>query len=274
MATDVARATSKKANRSARTIGARRVADFLVSVSWAINTVLLAAAFGWIFFFGESRESIELMVRAVLPAWSASKTPILDPSRLGIGVSIGLVAIAFVLCTSLAMLASLFLGRGRLRTTRTWLIFTAIACGWLGLAVSWPAIYWSGQQRRAVAVLPAAETLVESLHDHWPKIDSYLPELGPFLAYPISTPSALLPLRSVTFPKTDIPFSAVERTGGDAMRFELSGAETGAWLEWRGNGTRPQPFVGGLDTKYSLAKVAQLAPEWFLVRYRADGLAN
>jgi hypothetical protein len=254
--------------------GARRVADFLVSMSWAINTVLLAAAFGWIFFFGEARESIELMVRAMLPAWSTSKTVILDPSRLGIGVSVGLVAIAFVLCTSVAMLASLFLGRGRLRTTRTWLIFTAIACGWLGLMVSWPAVYWSGQQRRVAAVLPAAGALVESLHDHWPKMDSYLPELGPFLAYPISTPSALLPLRSATFPKTDISFSAVERTGDGAMRFELSGDETGAWLEWRGNGTQPQSCVGGLDTKYSLTKVARLAPEWFLVRYRADGLAN
>jgi hypothetical protein len=248
--------------------------DLLISASWAINAVLLVAAFGWIFFYGESRETIALIVRAVAPAGSTSTVVIRDPSRLGMGVSAGLVAIAFVLCTSLAMLASLFLGRGRLRTTRTWLIFTAIICGWLGLIVSWPAIYWFGQQRRIEAVLPAARSLVESLRDHWPKVDSYLPELGPFLAYPISAPSVLLPLRSVTFAKTETPFSAVERSGDEAMRFELSGVEAGAWLEWRGRGDEPRSFVGGLDTKYELTKVARLAPEWFLVRYRAAGLAE
>lgn len=252
----------------------RKYANFLISVSWAVNTALLVAAFGWVFFFGESRESIELMLRAVLPAWSTSTVVIRDPSRLGMGVSVGLVAIAFVLATCLLMLASLFLGHGQLRTTRTWLIFTAIVCGWLGLAVGWPAVYWSGQQRRLAAILPAAGTVVGSLREHWPTSDSDSPELGPFLAYPISMPTALLPLRSVTFPKTDIPFSAVERTGDEAVRFELSGAEAGAWLEWRRKNTRPQSFVGGLDTKYSLAEFAQLAPEWFLVRYRAAGLAD
>jgi hypothetical protein len=123
-------------------------------------------------------------------------------------------------------------------------------------------------------VLPAAQTLVESLRLQWPKVESDLPALGPFLAYPLSAPTALLPLRNVTFPKNALRFSAVERSGDEAMRFELAGAETGAWLEWRGDGREPRAFVGGLDTKYELTKVAPLAPDWFLVRYRAVGLAE
>jgi hypothetical protein len=243
-------------------------------VAWAINLGLLLAAFGWIYSFGESRETIELIWRAVMPGDSVSATAILDPSRLGMGVAVGLAAIAVVLCSCAAMLASLFFGQGRFRTTRTWLIFTAIVCGWLGLVVSWPTIYWFGQQRRVEAVLPAAQALVESLRGHWPKFESELPQLGPFLAYPISAPAALLPLRNVTFPNTALRFSAVERSGDDAMRFELAGPETGAWLEWRGRGSEPGSFVGGLDTKYELTKVARLSPGWFLVRYRAAGLSN
>ena len=123
-------------------------------------------------------------------------------------------------------------------------------------------------------MLPAAEALVDSLRGHWPKVESELPEWGPFLAYPVSAPAVLLPLRNVTFPKTEMRFSAVERSGDEAMRFELAGAETGAWLEWRGRGSEPRSFVGGLDTKYELTKVARVAPEWFLVRYRAVGLAE
>jgi hypothetical protein len=266
-------ATSRSGSRSTAPVGMRRVGGIVVVVAWAINLGLLLAAFGWIYSFGESRETIELMKRAVMPGDSTA-TAILDPSRLGLGVAVGLAAIAVVLCSCAAMLASLFLGHGRFRTTGRWLIFTAIVCGWLGLIVSWPAVYWFGQQRRVEAVLPAAEALVESLRGHWPKAESESPEIGPFLAYPISAPTALLPLRNVTFPKTGLRFSAVERSGEDAMRFELAGAETGAWLEWRGRGTEPRSFVGGLDTKYELTKVARLAPDWFLVRYRAVGLAE
>jgi hypothetical protein len=140
--------------------------------------------------------------------------------------------------------------------------------------VSWPTAYWFGQQQRVKAVLPAAESLVETLRSHWPTDDSYLPELGPFLAYPLSGPTALLPLRTTAFPKTDLQYSAVERTGNEAMRFELAGGEHGAWLEWRGDGSEPKSFVGGLDTEYVAVKAAHLSADWFLVRYRAAGLVE
>src|SRR4051812_20334000 len=230
-------AASGTGTRWTTPIGMRRVGRFVVVVAWAINFGLLLAAFGWIFSFGETRGTIVLVSRAVVTVDLVAATAIFDPSRLGMGVAVGLAAIAVVLCSCAAMLASLFLGQGRFRTTRTWLIFTAIVCGWLGLVVSWPTIFWFGQQRRVGAGLPAAQALVESLRGHQPKFESELPELGPFLAYPISAPTALLPLRNVTFPKTGLRFSAVERSGDDAMRFELAGAETGAWLEWRGRGS-------------------------------------
>jgi hypothetical protein len=243
-------------------------------VSWAINIGLLLTAAGWIYFFGESRETIELMKRAVWSRYAAGGGEILDPSRLGMGVAVGLVCVAVALVACVAMLASLFVGGGRLRTTRMWLAFTAVVCGWLGLAVSWPTIYWFGQQQRIKAVLPAAESLVETLRGHWPTAESYLREVGPFLAYPLSGPTALLPLSQTTFPTSDVKFSAVERTGDGVMRFELAGSEAGAWLEWRGDGSEPASFVGGLSTEYRVEQVARLGLEWFLVRYRAAGVSE
>jgi hypothetical protein len=92
--------------------------------------------------------------------------------------------------------------------------------------------------------------------------------------YPSSAPTALLPLSGPVFPSTTMPFSAVERTGDDAMRFELAGSEVGAWLEWRRDSSEPQAFVGGLETHYEVARFARLAPHWFLVRYRANLAAS
>ncbi len=190
-----------------------------------------------------------------------------DPSRLGIGVTIGLIAVGVAACAWVAMFGSLFAGRSRFRTTRMWLVFTAVTCGWLGLYVGWPTIYWFGQQQRMKAVVPAAEAMVAALQVGWPGVDSTLPDIGPFLAYPIGAPTALLPLSEAMFPNSGLRFSAVERTGDRVIRFELAGAEAGAWLEWRGDGSDPEAFVGGLDSKYAVAQAAKLRPNgfWFAI---------
>jgi hypothetical protein len=124
------------------------------------------------------------------------------------------------------------------------------------------------------AVMPAANELVAELKSDWPSVDSALPNIGPFLAYPLNGPTALLPLGEAKFPKSRARFSAVERTGDSVMRFELAGSEAGAWLEWRRDGSEPVSFVGGLNTDYRMMQAARLGPEWFLVRYRAAGMAD
>jgi hypothetical protein len=124
------------------------------------------------------------------------------------------------------------------------------------------------------AVLPAADAMAHTLQAGWPTADTSLPDIGPFMAYPVDGPTALLPLSDAKFPKTGLRFSAVERTGDDVLRFELTGAEWGAWLEWRGDGSEPRSFVGGLDSEYVVVQSARLSSDWFLVRYRAAGLVE
>jgi hypothetical protein len=250
----------------------RWMARVAVGGAWLANIGLLIVAAVWIFGCGESRGVVELLKYEL--GHAAPQVVVRDPSRIGVGVKVALAAGGIAACAWVVMLGSLFGGSVRFRALRVWFVLMGVTCGWLGLVVGWQSVYWFGQQQRMKAVVPAATELVEKLKINWPSADSALPSIGPFLAYPLNGPTALLPLSEATFPKSGARFSAVERTGDGVMRFELAGSEAGAWLEWRGDGSEPAAFVGGLSTEYVVAQVARLAPEWFLVRYRAAGLVE
>jgi hypothetical protein len=141
-------ASNGRARRGWWSVRVRR-ARYIVGCAWPINIVLLVAAYGWTYFFGQSRETIELM-KALLKyevefADYGLGLVVRDSSRLVMNVIVGLVASGVALGTLILMLVSLFAGGSRFRTTRMWLVFTAVACGWLGLLVSWQSIYWYGQ---------------------------------------------------------------------------------------------------------------------------------
>jgi hypothetical protein len=277
---DACMATNENSRRTWWSVRARRL-RYVVDCAWVFNIGLLFVAFGWVYLFGASREMIQLTKYLFLQrlfgmgaAELSTGLIVRDPLRIVVGVSIAFNAFAFAACGLVLMLGSLFVGGARYRTTRMWLVFTAVACGWLGLVVEWQSVYWIGQQHRMKAELPAAVAMVAALKAEWPTVDSELPDSGPFLAYPMNQPTALMSLSDAKFPNTGLRFSAVERTGDDVMRFELAGAEQGAWLEWRGDGSEPRSFVGGLDSEYVVVRAARLSTEWFLVRYRAAGLVE
>jgi hypothetical protein len=252
----------------------RVIGRLTVGFVWAANIALLVAGFVWVYCWGESRGVLELVQRAFALGGANPTFIVRDPAQLESGVRFVAGVAVFIGCSLPVMLGSLLLGPRRFRTTRMWLVFTGLACGWLGFVMTWPAVYWIGQQHRVSGLVSKAEATLSSLQSHWPTMDGELPELGPFLAYPSSGPTALLPLSGATFPNTRVPFSAVERTGDDVMRFELGGSEVGAWLEWRRDASEPRAFVGGLETHYEVASFARLAPHWFLVRYRANLAAS
>jgi hypothetical protein len=138
------------------------------------------------------------------------------------------------------------------------------------LLIAWPEIYWAGQQRRMMSVLAPVEAMARSLEVNWPREDGDLPGIGPYLAYPKGGPTTILPLRWITFPGTSLRFTAIERTNDGAIRFELAGAEAGAWLEWRPRDDSPRSFHSGLETNYYVTRGQRLSPRWYLVRYRAS----
>jgi hypothetical protein len=241
------------------------IAGRVLSLAWLLNAVLLVVAFAWTYLSGDSLARMSALGnRLGLTDNAATDVSLWYQSDVTKAVSIATV----VACTLLAMLCGLFIGERRYRSTRAWLAFMALVCGWQGFLVTWPDVYWLGQQRRMAAVLQPVERLAQELSQNWPKEDGNHSGIGPYLAYPKGGPTTLLPLRSVTLPDTALGFSAIERTEDGVIRFELAGDEVGAWLEWRSDDRPPQPFKSGLEVDYNVTRRARLAPQWFLVRYR------
>jgi hypothetical protein len=239
------------------------------SCAWQLNAALLVAAIAWIFCDGRSLGHIESLERWLGITPPLASTRVLSPYR-AIPIPPAAVGLALAGLTLLVMFSSLFIGNSRYRTTRCWLLFMGVVCGWLGTLTAWPEIYWRGQQHRVQGNLEAAANLVETVTANWPATDGEIAGVGAFLAYPQQAPATLLMLVDGTSPRAAFQFSAIERSMDGTLRLELAGSETGAWLEWRPDETRPRSFVGGLQTNYELCQWKQLAPGWYLVRYRAS----
>jgi hypothetical protein len=167
----------------------------------------------------------------------------------------------------LGIIFGLFIGPPAHRRLRSWLALTALIAGWLTLWTNWPEIAWLGQQHRLRAELARFEAMATTLRDDFPRQDGERPLLGPYMAYPIGRPTILLLLTPTESPHSGIHVAAIERHPDGGLCFQLSAAETGAWLEWHPPGRSPQSFTGGLLTDYRLQRYSQIAPEWHLVRY-------
>jgi hypothetical protein len=229
----------------------------------------LVVALVWIFSDGRSLRNVQSLQGWLGIGNSTSSTGLFD-TRIPLAVQAMALGLVLAIGTLTTMFCSLLVRASRFRTTRWWLLFTGVVCGWLGLLMTWPEIYWRGQQVRVRARLDAAADVVKTVTANWPASDGEIAGVGSFLAYPPAGPSTLLMLGEGESSHAALKYSAIERSVDGTIRFELAGSEAGAWLEWRPDETRPQSFVGGLATHYVLGQNQQLAPRWYLVRYRAS----
>jgi hypothetical protein len=250
-----------------------RLARNALLLAWAVNLASLVAAVLWVYCDGRSWGHIARIYYQL-----GLSEPLLNSSDVGaarnsLGGRVALVGLAAAACSFMVMFAGLLIGPARFRSTRTWLLFIAITSGWLGLFAAWSEVYWRGQQNRVDGSLQAFEALAEKLSANWPRSDGEIEGVGAFLAYPHGDPAMLLFLGAGTVPNSPIRISAVERSAGGVLRFELGASEGGAWLERHLDGGVPGSFIGGLESSYAATRYEQLAPNWFLVRYRW-GAAN
>ena len=170
--------------------------------------------------------------------------------------------------SGMLMLAGLALGSPRQRGLRAWLLFTTLAAGWLALAMSWRDLQWASQTSRLRSQIAEFEALVEPLRKQWPNEDGVLPKFGPFSSYANGQSRVLLMLTS---PKDAAQrgwgIATIERSPAGGVRFELEGAEEGAWVEWHPQGEAPASFIGGLATTEELQRSMPLSGGWFATRY-------
>jgi hypothetical protein len=183
----------------------------------------------------------------------------------------GIAAAALV--SAAFIVASLFLGAPRHRSIRSWLALMALLAAWLLVLMTWPEIAWAGQRWRVSRSLDEFEAIAAPLRDHWPTDDGVSDALGAYSAYPIGHPQMLQIIAAPQEPKLSIRVTAVERSPEGALRFELGGGETGAWLEWHPEGSRPASFAGALmfNAQYTLTRSTALGGNWHLTRYAISG---
>ena len=125
---------ASKSKRGGRAI--RRFANIGLMFCWNLNVMLLAFAFFWVYRDGRSHSVIEL-AKGLLTFDDGSWQVF---ASYGVATPVWTVFVAALIAglTLAGMFCGLFLGAGPFRSVRMWLVFTAMAAGWLGFAVSWP----------------------------------------------------------------------------------------------------------------------------------------
>lgn len=246
-----------------------------LSLLWGLNLCLLLGSVFWIALDPIVSRHIAFEENRLAIAEAMGRTSLAEPIAQESGRSRALAAIGLLAVGGAAALAlSLVFGARQHRQLRSWLAFTALIAGWLGLAVAWRDVAWAGQRWRISQQVAGVEPLAAALRAEWPRDDgSRVPGLGPYMAYPPGNPRMLLLLHQVRPKGSSNTISAVERSDAGGLRFELADGDAGAWLEWHPAGQRPASFVGGLEGAYELVRFSKLGDGWYLVRYRptADG---
>lgn len=238
----------------------------VVKLSWLVNLAILLSGFAWLFFSGESRKKIQLMLEVgqqLFRQWSDLAGAYVSQNFLLNEATWGTTA---AIVTLVVVALGLMFGSSQQRSVRSWLCFTALVCGWLALLVTWQGIAWKGQQYRVKSQLAPLEEFVQDLRANWPKDDGTLPNGMSFVAYPKSEPSTLLSMQTFSIPGSKLQIAAVERQEGKFISLELAGSEGGAHLIHCSEG-KPESFLSGLGAYYETKQIASLGRDWYLVQF-------
>ncbi|WP_428306800.1 hypothetical protein [Lacipirellula sp.] len=260
----------------------RSLASVGFSLLWAVNVALFVGAVAWIAYdpvvarhlaYEQDRlATTHSVVLHDLGHASVPAEPVATDSPHARALTIIVVlAAAGVVAVGLALL----FGPQRHRRLRSWLAYTALVAAWLGLAVSWRDVAWTGQRYRLGREVAAIEPIAAALRERWPKADGHeIPGLGPYMAYPPAGPRMLMLLHQVRAAGASNSISAIERSDAGGLRFELADGDAGAWLEWHPAGEQPASFTGGLQGSYELVRSSNLGDGWFLARYRVPAAGH
>ena len=240
----------------------------LVSLFWIINLALAAGIAGWILLDARFEASVDwfryhtfqsgddLLLRDMGDWWWL---------KLRNTTTIAIASVALV--SNLLMFAGLAMGSRWQRSITSWLLATSLVAIWLALALHWEDVAWIGKRYRIERFVRELAPIAENLNRDWPRCDGEREPIGPFMAYPASSPRTLILLTLPELQSGSTTFGVVEG-GRGIVRFELVGVERGDWLEWHPSGTEPESFWSGLGEHYQLDKSQSLDNQWFLVRYQ------
>ena len=250
----------------------QQLSDFSLKLPqrlWSLVGLLLLVLVGWAFF--DPRFDVR----------GSHAYDSFDEARLGVltGTQVFNIAGSFFrfalhLAITTAILGILvFLALGlvwgakQYRSLKAFLMFVTLVSLCVGLLIGLPNVAWYGKQMRVGRLLSTLYPCVAELQDDWPLEDGRSSTLGPYMAYPIGGPTALVLLSPPVLGQSTTKVSMVERSETGALRFLLAGTEFGDWLEFHPDGHLPSSFVGGLLQHFELSRYQDLGDGWYLVRY-------
>ncbi len=140
---------------------------------------------------------------------------------------------------------------------------------WLAILSNWNAIVEAGQSWRFRSERQQIRKFAAEIDQQWKALcrdpdQKLLPE---FNAYPLYEPTLLIFLGHHTIPGTDIAYNAIERSESHTVRFELTGSNSGWWLEVHTDQLPPTNFIGGLEESFSVMRARPISDSVFLVHY-------
>ncbi|MFN7730494.1 MAG: hypothetical protein ACK5OB_01230, partial [Pirellula sp.] len=185
------------------------------------------------------------------------------------------ISIAMALIGACGSIVGYGLGAAKWRSVRVLLVWMAMVAVWFGTFARRHDIAWWGVWCRARVQLASLETFAVVSERHWSdlfpdpfgresttKLDliydrsaegvaSLLQQLGPNNVY-TNRDTTIVMFGRGAVPGTHFEIPSIERTEGKAMRLELSGSDSGYWLERRWDAELPHSFSGGLNAEYVL----------------------
>jgi hypothetical protein len=249
----------------------RRLSTWLLSRGavrcyWCANAVALLGTTVWILRDGKFPDGVAAFGRHLAALRGDDSALVVVPPLLWPRVNALWCILIGAAVSTMGIAAGLIAGSGQHRNVRSWLVVMFLLAGWLTLLTTWPELVWRGQVWRVRGSIPEFEQLADELLAAWPDNDGDIPDLGPFMAYPIGKPRTLMFMATPQVPGANIEIKVVERGEQDSLHFQLAGNEEGVWLV-RESGDEPQAFFSGLDGEYIPVQFRCVKPGWFVVRY-------
>ncbi len=253
-----------------------RKRNLLFEGAWYLNLLAFLLTLGWLFYDGYlhrmawapvSLPGIEVEWRGPEATVDGLSKSLDTPRRW---VAWGLQGACFLSWGGIV--TGLLIGGNRYRGVRAWLGLMLSVVLWLVLWTNWGKIVEAGRFAQVSGETKSLLVFSQKTYDDWesftapdaPPRESWVP----FNAYPLRKPSMLFFLGEQVIPETNLTVRSIERTAGEAIRFELSGSQLGNWVEWRVDDSPPKDFTGGLEAPMEMVRWRKLADRLYLVQYQ------
>lgn len=186
------------------------------------------------------------------------------------------LAVVVFVVSFVTVLVTFLFGSRKGRTLATLICTCTSVALWMWLLLEGSEIVYAGRVVRVQATRDSIAEYLREVDADWDRVvgshDAKVHGKWVYThAYPLQRPRMIMAASPIAIPNTSVSWIAIERTVGDAIRMELAGGNEGYWIELRDDDRPPQPFVGGLEERFTPKRWSKIGPKLYLVVLDRDG---